>query len=151
MTTKKAKKSEVKRPSLADFNFKAIHERGGEMKIITPNGSDSGATLTVRGPDCDESIMANRVYTRAILATEDHLSGLKQHAEASQNWYEYNTAKHDMMIDINADFVCSIVTGWTIEDEFSIDALRELLMNYPALIDQVSEFHAKARETLAEK
>lgn len=149
MTTKK--KAESKKLSMADFNFKGIHERGGVMKMITPAGHDSGAHLIVRGPDCDESIGAVRILTRALFAIEDSLVELKAKAEESQNWYEYNTSKHDLTVVANTNFCCAVVTGWNLEEAFSEEALRELIYNWPALIDQVAAFHAEARVNLEAK
>jgi len=148
---KKQVATESKRLSLADFAFKDKHAAGVKMPILLPSGADSGETLTVRGPECDESVVANRIYTRALFTLEDELAGLKADAEARNNWFEYNIAKEDKTKNLNMAFISDVVTGWSLEEQFSRENLVNLLEQFPALMDQVSAFHAKLRDGLEAK
>lgn len=144
-----------RRLSMADFNVKAMHAAGGNMPIIFPNGKDSGEWLTVRGPDCDEAIQAHRQHARARFAITDSLLPMKEQIEAldasKQNWFEYNTALNDAMIEPNISFVCAIVAGWSLTEDFTRDNLTNFLRQFPGAVEQVTKFHAAAREKLDAK
>lgn len=145
------KQEEKKRLSLADFNFKGKHAAGVQMPILLPSGQDSGEWLTVRGPECDESQMAQREYTRLLFALEDELAPLKAESEVKQNFFDYNNKKSDATKELNAAFVCDVVVGWSLTEEFSKEELLNLLDGFPALMDQVSAFHGKLTTDLEAK
>ena len=145
------KPEEKKRLSLKDFYFAEKNKTGSQMPIIMPGGEDSGEWLQVRGPDCNESINAKRAYYRAIGALNDELEELKKRSEETKNFLEYNILNVDGMKQLNIDLACEIVTGWSMEDEFSIDALVELLKQFPSLTDQISEYHESCRDKLYAK
>ena len=139
------------RLKLSDFYFADKHAAGSRMPILLPSGEDSGEWLQVRGPDCDESVKASRAYTRALFAVDDQLADLKAAAEESKNWYEYNVAKEDNTRGLNIDFISEIVMGWSLDETFDQYNLRNLLVQFPGLIDQVTRHHAAMREELSAK
>lgn len=139
------------RLKLSDFYFADKHAAGSRMPILLPSGEDSGEWLQVRGPDCDESVKASRAYTRALFAVDDQLAGLKAEAETTKNWYEYNVAKEDATRELNIEFICEIVMGWSLDEDFIYVNLYNLLMQFPGLIDQVTRHHAAMREDLSAK
>lgn len=139
------------RLKLSDFYFADKHAAGSRMPILLPSGEDSGEWLQVRGPDCDESVKASRAYTRALFAVDDQLADLKAAAEESKNWYEYNVAKEDNTRGLNIDFISEIVMGWSLDEKFDQYNLRNLLVQFPGLIDQVTRHHAAMREELSAK
>lgn len=139
------------RLKLSDFYFADKHAAGSRMPILLPSGEDSGEWLQIRGPDCDDSVKASRAYTRALFAVDDQLAGLKAEAEATKNWYEYNVAKEDNTRELNIEFICEIVMGWSLDEDFNKGNLRVLLVQFPGLIDQVTRHHAAMREELSAK
>ena len=145
------KESPKTRLKLSDFYFADKHAAGSRMPILLPSGEDSGEWLQVRGPDCDESVKASRAYTRALFSVDDELAGLKAEAEESKNWYEYNVAKEDNTRGLNIDFISEIVMGWSLDETFDQENLRNLLVQFPGLIDQVTRHHAAMREELSAK
>lgn len=143
---------EKPRLSLKDFYYADKHAEGSRMAIILPSGEDSSEWLTVRGPDCDESIQAQRAYSRALFALDESMLEMKVQSEASGNFFEYNVQQRDAIKELNIQLACEIVTDWSFDDKpYSKEALTELLHQCPMLTDQISDYHHASREKINQK
>lgn len=136
---------------LEDFYFADKHEAGLQMPILLPNKEDSGEWLQVRGPDCDASIAAGRAYTAAIRAVDNELSELEKACAAKENWAEYNDLRGYKVEDLNRQLAVKLVTGWSLDEPFSEEALASLLNQFRELATQINEFHTKIRAELNAK
>lgn len=139
------------RMKLSDFFYKDKHEVGTRMPIMLPSGKDSGEWLQVRGPDCDESIKAGRAYALAYRQVTSSMKELEAKCKEMEDFTEYNTEISDKMAGLNADLAVEIVTGWSFDESFSEDVLRELLGQYSGLADAIAVHHSKSREELSVK
>lgn len=152
MNTKKTEPKTVQpRMKLRDFFYKDKHEVGTRMPIMLPSGKDSGEWLQVRGPDCDESIKAGRAFVLAYRKIVNSLKDLEVKCQEIGDFTDYNTESNDLMADLNADLAVEIVTGWSFDEPFSEDVLRELLSQYSSLADAIAVHHSKSREELSVK
>lgn len=152
MTAKKTETNKTKpRMKLSDFFYKDKHEVGTRMSIMLPSGKDSGEWLQVRGPDCDESIKAGRAYALAYRQVTGDMKELQEKCKEIKDFTEYNNEISDKMADLNADLAVEIVTGWSFDEPFSEDVLRELLSQYSGLADAIAVHHSKSREELSVK
>lgn len=136
---------------LEDFYFADKHEAGLRMPILLPNKEDSGEWLQVRGPDCDASIAAGRAYTVAIRAVDNELAELEKACAAKENWAEYNDLRGYKVEDLNRQLAVKLVTGWSLDEPFSEEALAALLNQFRELATQINEFHTKIRAELNAK
>lgn len=136
---------------LEDFYFADKHEAGLQMPILLPNKEDSGEWLQVRGPDCDASISAGRAYTAAIRAVDNELAELEKTCAAKENWAEYNDLRGYKVEDLNRQLAVKLVTGWSLDEPFSEEALASLLNQFRELATQINEFHTKIRAELNAK
>lgn len=136
---------------LEDFYFADKHEAGLQMPILLPNKEDSGEWLQVRGPDCDASIAAGRAYTAAIRAVDNELVELEKACAAKDNWAEYNDQRGYKVEDLNRQLAVKLVTGWSLDEPFSEEALAALLLQFRELATQINEFHTKIRAELNAK
>lgn len=136
---------------LEDFYFADKHEAGLQMPILLPNKEDSGGWLQVRGPDCDASIAAGRAYTAAIRAVDNELAEVEKACAAKDNWAEYNDLRGYKVEYLNRQLAVKLVTGWSLDEPFSEDALASLLNQFRELATQINEFHTKIRAELNAK
>lgn len=136
---------------LEDFYFADKHEAGLQMPILLPNKEDSGEWLQVRGPDCDASIAAGRAYTAAIRAVDNELAEVEKACAAKENWAEYNDLRGYKVEDLNRQLAVKLVTGWSLDEPFSEEALASLLNQFRELATQINEFHTKIRAELNAK
>lgn len=136
---------------LEDFYFADKHEAGLQMPILLPNKEDSGEWLRVRGPDCDASIAAGRAYTAAIRAVDNELAELEKACAAKENWAEYNDLRGYKVEDLNRQLAVKLVTGWSLDEPFTEEALASLLNQFRELATQINEFHTKIRAELNAK
>ncbi|ELT9219050.1 hypothetical protein SAY60_002877 [Salmonella enterica] len=136
---------------LKDFYFADRHAEGSRMPILLPNGEDSGEWLQVIGPDCDAAVQAGRAYTAAIRRLDEELLPLEKECEALGNYAKYNDQRSYRVEDLNNQLAQELVIGWSMDDEFSKEALAKLIKQYRGLSMAVAEHHTKSREALSVK
>lgn len=137
--------------NLKDFYFADRHAEGSRMPILLPNGEESGEWLQVIGPDCDTAVQAGRAYTAAIRKLDEDLLPLEKECEALGNYAKYNDQRSYRVEDLNKQLAQELVIGWSFDDEFSKEALAELINQYRSLALAVAEHHTKSREQLSVK
>lgn len=136
---------------LKDFYYADRHAIGTKMPILLPNGDDSGEWLQVIGPDCDAAIQTGRAYVAAVRQLDIDLAPLEKECEAVNNFAKYNDERAYRIEDLNRQLAEELVTGWSMEDTFSSEALGELLKQYRGLSNAVAEHHNESRKILSEK
>lgn len=104
----------------SDLFTRAAANDGRRVNIPAPDGSDTGEWLHIRHVDCDEFRKARaEVFARAAVLGKDVSDEDRKrlHSEA--------------LIELTASTVC----GWSLEDDFSKQAVIDLLNNAPYLAD----------------
>ncbi len=136
---------------LKDFFFASKHAEGTLMPIPLPSGEDSGETLRVIGPACDEGVRAGRDYARAYQAIKDELAPLDKECEVKKDWSRYNAEMNWRADELNDVLAAAIVTDWSFTNEFSKEALAELLKEYKGLSTVIAKHFHDSRKSLQEK
>jgi hypothetical protein len=136
---------------LKDFFFADKHAAGTVMPIPLPDGTDSGEWLRVIGPACDDGVAASRNYARAYTAIKEELSALDKECEAKKDWTRYNSEMNWKADELNDTLSLAIVTGWSMSNEFSKEALEELLKQYKGLGTVIAKHFHDSRKSLQEK
>jgi hypothetical protein len=136
---------------LKDFFYADKHAAGTVMPIPLPSGEDSGEWLRVIGPACDEGVKAGRDYSRAYQAIREQLAPLDAKGKELNDWTEYNTEMNWKADELNDALALAVVTGWSMDDEFSKEALAELLKQFKGLGTVVAKHYHESRKSLAEK
>lgn len=149
--SKKVTEQQKPRLKLSDFYFADKHEAGTRMAIMLPNGDDSGEWLQVRGPDTDVSIKAGRAFGAAYRQVEADLKELHEKCVELKDFREWNLAMSWAAEDLNKQLAEEIVTGWSFDEPFSIEALSNLLNQFRGLAEAVAKHHTESREALSAK
>lgn len=136
---------------LKDFYFADRHAAGTKMAILLPSGEDSGESLQVMGPHCDEAIQAGRAYIAAIRAVEDEMRPLFKECKELGDFTKYNERYDYRVEDLNKQLAAELVTGWSFDEPFSKEAFTELLHQYRQLAGAVVAHHTKTKVDLSEK
>ena len=136
---------------LKDFFYADKHAAGTLMPIPLPNGEDSGEWLRVIGPACDDGVKAARDYARAYHALREELAHLDAKGKERNDWTEYNTQMNWRADELNDALAMAVVTGWSMENEFTKEALAELLKQYKGLGTVVVKHFHDSRQSLMEK
>lgn len=136
---------------LSDFYFADRHAEGTKMPILLPSGKESGEWLQVLGPDCDASIQAGRAYTAAVRKVDDDLRPLEKECEAIENYAKYNDERGYRLEELNKQLSAELVIGWSLDDEFTKEALLTLLSQYRGLAAAVAQHHVDSRKELSAK
>lgn len=136
---------------LKDFFFADKHAAGTLMLIPLPDGSDSGETLRVIGPACDDGVRAGRDYARAYQAIREELAPLDAECKEKGDWSRYNAEMNWRADELNDTFAAAVVIGWSMDDEFSKDALTALLKQYKGLSTIVAKHFHDSKKSLLEK
>lgn len=136
---------------LSDFYFKDKHTDGTHMPILLPNGEDSGEWLVVVGPESDIGIKNARAFTAALRVMTAEHKALHDKATEEKDFTEYNLATADQLLDLQMQFAANVVTGWSLEEEFTPEALDTLLHQYKALTGMIAAHHQKTNDILTAK
>lgn len=136
---------------LKDFFYADKHAAGTVMPIPLPNGGDSGEWLRVIGPACDDGVRAGRDYARAYQAIREELAPLDKECKAKNDWTRYNAEFNWRADELNDALALAVVIGWSMDNEFSKEALMELLKQYKGLGTLVANHFHESRKSLAEK
>lgn len=136
---------------LTDFYFEEKAQIGSRMPIPLPNGEDSGEWLNVVSPDADVAVRAGRAFMLAYLRIQDDLKPLEEKCKAKDNMTEYHIAVNNAAADLNRQMAAEIVNGWSFDEEFSKEALQNLLSQYRELGDVVAGYHTKQKKDLEAK
>lgn len=137
--------------NLKDFYFADRHAAGTKMSILLPSGAESGEWLQVRGPDCDESIKAGRAFTAAVRQIDIDLSALEKECAAANDYTRWNERRGWLIEDLYQQLACELIVGWSFTDEFTPEAIAELLRQYRGLAEAVAKHHTESRAALSEK
>lgn len=137
--------------NLKDFFYADKHAAGTVMAIPLPSGADSGETLRVLGPACDAGVKAARDYARAYSAAKEELAPLEVKCAAKNDWTEYNAELNWLADELNDALAAEIVIGWSLDDEFSKEAVAELMKQYKGLSTYVAQHFQDSRKSLLEK
>lgn len=136
---------------LKDFFFADRHAAGTVMPIPLPNGEDSGEWLRVIGPACDDGVKAGRDYSRAYTAIREELAPLDAKCKEMNDWSSYNAEMNWKADELNDMLALAVVTDWSFDNEFSKEALAELLKQFKGLGTVVAKHYHESRKSLAEK
>lgn len=136
---------------LSDFFYADQHAAGTVMKIPLPGGADSGEWLRVIGPACDAGVKASRDYARAYTAAKEDLAPLEAECAAKKDWTKYNAEMNWRADELNDALAAAVIIGWSLEDEFSPDAVANLMSQYKGLSTIVAKHFHENRKSLAEK
>lgn len=136
---------------LKDFFFADKHAAGTLMPIPLPDGSDSGETLRVIGPACDDGVRVGRDYARAYQAIREELAPLDADCKEKGDWSRYNAEMNWRADELNDTFAAAVVIGWSMDDEFSKDALTALLKQYKGLSTVIAKHFHDSKKSLLEK
>lgn len=136
---------------LTDFYFEDKAQIGSHMGIPLPDGTESGEWLNVVAPDADAAVKAGRAFMLAYLRIQDDLKPLEEKCKASNNMTEYHIAINNAAADLNRQMAEEIVNGWSFDEEFTKEGLKNLLLQYRSLGDVVAAFHTAQKKELEAK
>jgi hypothetical protein len=136
---------------LSDFYYADRHAEGTVMPIPLPSGVDSGEWLRVLGPACDQAVKAGRTYARGYQLIREELAPLEASCAERRDWTRYNAEMNWLADELNDALALDIVIGWSMSDEFTREALAELLRQYKGLSTLIAKHHHESREALAGK
>lgn len=136
---------------LKDFFYADKHAAGTVMAIPLPSGVDSGEWLRVIGPACDDGMRAGRDYARAYQAIREELAPLDAQCKELNDWTKFNTEMNWRADELNDVLAAAVVTGWSFDEPFSKEALRQLLAQYKGLGTVVAKHFHDSRQSLQEK
>lgn len=136
---------------LSDFFYADQHAAGTLMKIPLPSGKDSGEWLRVIGPACDAGVKAARDYARAYTAVKEELVPLDAECAAKNDWTKYNTEMNWRADELNDALAEVVVIGWSFDDDFTKEALANLIRQYKGLSTAVAKHFHESRKSLTEK
>jgi hypothetical protein len=116
---------------VTDFYTVPKSESGVKVPLLKPDGSDSGEYLLVIGPD-------SKRFAKAASELNRSLADLNAASKPDETGAEPDIATREAMAgDIMLDYVEKLVIGWSFEDEFTAEALREFLKNSPSITQQI--------------
>lgn len=136
---------------LSDFYFEDKAQIGNRMPILLPDGTDSGEWLNVIAPEADAAVKAGRAFLFAYRAKVAELKPLEAKAKKNKDFLEYNETINAACAGLNNELAAEVVNGWSFDEPFSKEALRELLNQYRTLGTAVSKFHNEQRQELEAK
>lgn len=106
----------------SDLFTRPAANAGRRVDIPGPDGKPTGEWMTIRHVDCDDF----RKKRAEILASAAMLPADTPAAERQR-----------LRESMHRDLLATLVTGWSLEDEFSRDNLMALLENAPYLADWI--------------
>lgn len=109
------------------FGTKQLSNQGVKMQLVDPATNKKTAHwFTVLGTDA-------QVFRSVRLKGQREI--------ASKDWTkEAEGAREKALDDHRMAMTLSLVTGWSFEEPFSTEALRDLLDESPALVEQIDTF-----------
>jgi len=106
----------------SDLFTRPAANAGRRVDIPGPDGKPTGEWMTIRHVDCDDF----RKKRAEILASAAMLPADTPAAERQR-----------LRESMHRELLATLVTGWSLEDEFSRDNLMDLLENAPYLADWI--------------
>jgi hypothetical protein len=106
---------------------------GAKMRVLAPNGKETGDTITVRGSDSDIFQRAKRKANRALT---DFLEDKGIDARGSDEYLDFQTQQQILLQS-------ALVVDWSFEEPCTPDAVVELLTEAPDVARQIDEFASK--------
>ncbi|HZX51482.1 MAG TPA: phage tail assembly chaperone [Pseudomonas sp.] len=105
-----------------DFYTKPNADKGVKMPLLTADGTDSGHWLMVRGTESDAFRKARFEGSRVIRDLPEKMG-------------EWERAK--AMDGVILDNLVSLVAGWSFDEPFTDEAVREFLSSAPQVANAV--------------
>ena len=105
-----------------DFYTKPNADKGVKMPLLTADGTDSGHWLMVRGTESDAFRKARFEGSRVIRDLPEKMG-------------EWERAK--AMDGVILDNLVSLVAGWSFDEPFTYEAVREFLSSAPQVANAV--------------
>ncbi len=141
---------------LTDFYFEEKAQVGNRMPILLPDGTDSGEWLNIVSPEADAAVKAGRAFMFAYLQRVNELEKLKGPEETDDQGrksygLEYSLALNDASVELNRQLAGEIINGWSFDEPFTKEGAQKLLAQYPALGNQVADFHSRIRAEMQAK
>lgn len=114
----------------SDFFTRAKANEGERMPLARPDGTATDEWLLIRGVDSDEFRHALDEFRRELLT----IASLKDEAEKASK-------TEQARLRLNA----ALVIGWSLEADFTEDALLEFLREAPFVAAEVDRFASDRR------
>lgn len=114
----------------SDFFTRAKANEGERMPLSLPDGTPTDEWLLIRGVDSDEFRLAMDEFRRELLA----LAALKDEKDRADK-------TQAAQLKLNA----ALVSGWSLDAEFSEAALLEFLRESPYIAAEVDRFASDRR------
>jgi len=107
--------------NLSDFHTRKTANEGIKLPLTLPNGLPSNHFLMIRGIDSDEFREAQTQQSRSLLNTSE-LSDLE---------------REKLIDDYGNKLICSLVIGWSFDEDFNQENLSNWLIESPQVADMV--------------
>lgn len=112
---------------------RTLHNEGAILKVLGPDGKDTGETIRVRGVDSDEFRRVDSESRRALIRY------LADKDEKARDTQEFLTFSEDNRLKLQA----ALVVDWSFEEPCDEANKLELLREAPYIAKQVDEFAGK--------
>ncbi|WHI46599.1 hypothetical protein [Microbulbifer sp. VAAF005] len=106
----------------SDFYTREKGNKGVKFPLYTPEGKATKHYLEILSVDSDAFQMAQSELQRDL---------------AAANLEKDKLARFELVREAKNKAAAALVVGWSLEDEFTDSALKELLLEAPQLLDQI--------------
>ena len=141
---------------LADLYKKAVETDARTFEVVRSDGSMSGATITLKDPFGAEATQLGFMFDRlvGIRAAEfekDNADLLKK-CKKAKDFTEYNLGFDAYCQDLRDSFAADLVESWTFENEFTRDAVVEVIQafRFPLVFSLERQIIDKFKSIIAE-
>lgn len=118
-----------------DFYTRGACNNGTLFHLKTKKGQDTGHTFTVLGDDSDAYIAAEAKMMRGASKLLRKIKDSEgEEKEAAEKLYEEYTK------DATVNLLTEIVVDWSLDKEFTKEAVREMLREAPYIQDKLNNF-----------
>ena len=119
--------------SIASFDAVAESEKGSELELKNPNGTDTGLTVLVLGSNAE---IVRRHFTKLVRENIKRNEVLQKKGKSIADDYDAIELQNK-----EAESCAVRVTGWQgVDEPFSVDLLIPALKRNPHWIEQINEF-----------
>ncbi|WP_445364958.1 phage tail assembly chaperone [Microbulbifer sp. ANSA001] len=106
----------------SDFYTREKGNKGVKLPLYTPEGTATEHYLEILSVDSDAFQMAQSEMQRDL---------------ATANLEEDKTKRFELVREAKVAAAAALVIGWSLEDDFNQEAVKELLVEAPQLVDQI--------------
>lgn len=125
---------------LEELFVKAVND-SVTFAVLLPGGEECGNSITLKPIGGEDTALATMRYMRLLKMYDDKFEKehkeLKTECEAAKDFSEYNYLHQKGVAALNKAYAQELVDGWDFDNEFTQDALSDLLDGYPALSQQI--------------